>query len=168
MKFETLRDLYLQELKDLYNAESQILKALPRMAKAASSPQLQEVFQQHLEQTKNQVQRLDQIFTNMGLPSKGIKCQGMEGILSEGEELLGQNAEPSIKDAALIASAQKVEHYEMAGYGSVRSYAKILGDEDAVNLLDQTLSEEKDADKRLSKIAEKTITKEATSQHQHR
>src|SRR5438270_3147759 len=117
MKLETLKDLYLEELKDLYSAETQIEKALPKMAKAASSPELRRAFEQHLEQTRGQVQRLDQIFEKMGETSKGKACKGMRGLLEEGDEFMGEDSTPEVMDAGLISMAQRVEHYEIAGYG---------------------------------------------------
>lgn len=163
MKLENLKDLYLQELKDIYSAETMILKALPKLAKAASSPRLQEAFQEHLEETKMQVERLNRIFDHMGVPIKGRHCAGMEGIIHEGEEFLNTQADPTVKDAALIAAAQKVEHYEISSYGTARTYARMLGDDEAAGLLDETLNEEKKADKNLTRMAEKEINKTAFS-----
>lgn len=154
MKLETLKDLYLDELKDLYSAETQIEKALPKMAKAASSPELRMAFEQHLEQTRGQVQRLDQIFQTMGENGKGKACKGMRGLLEEGDEFMGENATPEVMDAGLISMAQRVEHYEIAGYGTVRTYAQELGDSHAVALLEQTLNEEKQTDEKLTMLAE--------------
>lgn len=165
MKLGNLRDLYLQELKDIYSAESQVMKALPKMVKAASSPKLQDAFREHLEQTRNQISRLDQIFQGLGVPTRGRRCEAMEGIIKEGEEMMTIDAEPSVRDAALIASAQKVEHYEMASYGTVKAYAKMLGEDEAVDLLDETLSEEMKTDKMLTKLAEKAVNKEAIAGH---
>lgn len=156
-----LHDLYVEELKDLLNAENQIIKALPKMAKAASNPQLQSAFQEHLTQTRDQVQRLEQIFQKMGVPARSKRCRGMEGIIEEGKEYIEEDLEPEVKDAALISSAQRVEHYEMAGYGTVRTFAKLLGDEDASKLLQQTLDEEGQTDKKLTKLAEGKVNKQA-------
>ena len=161
MKLDSLETLYVEELRDLYNAEQQILKALPKMAKAASSSNLQKGFQEHLQQTKGQVQRLDQIFADLGRSPKGKKCEAMEGLLKEGAELLDAEAEPSVLDAALIAAAQRVEHYEIAGYGCVRTYAKLLGHGEATTLLQQTLDEEKSTDEKLTKLAVGSINTEA-------
>lgn len=161
MQMSNLQELYVDELKDLYNAENQILKALPKMAKAASSPDLQDAFEEHLEQTRQQVQRLEQIFQKMGLPVKGKKCRGMQGIIEEGKELLDEKLEPQVLDAGLISAAQRVEHYEMAGYGSCRTFAKLLGDNEAANLLQQTLDEEGQTDKKLTKLAESHINQQA-------
>jgi len=161
MKLDSLQKLYLEELRDLYSAENQILKALPKMAKAASTPQLQAAFQEHLEQTKGQVERLEQIFEALGKSPKGKTCAAMEGLVKEGEELMSQKAEPAVLDAGLIAAAQRVEHYEMAGYGTVRSYARLLKDEESARLLQQTLEEEEQTDKKLTQLAESTINIEA-------
>jgi len=153
MQLASLQDLFTNELKDLYDAEKQILKELPKMVDAASSPKLQRGFQQHLEQTKKHVERLDQIFENRQVSGSRKKCKGIEGILEEGGELLKQDIDPDVLDAGLIAAAQKVEHYEIAGYGSVRTYAELLGDATTAALLEQTLQEEKAADAKLSELA---------------
>ena len=155
MKIETLRDLYLEQLRDLYNAEQQLVKALPKMAKAASSEQLRDAFEDHLEKTKGHAERIETIFEQMDEKVAGKKCKAMEGLVKEGGEVIEEDMEEGIKDAALIAAAQRVEHYEIAGYGCVRTYATILGDEEAANLLKQTLDEEKEADHALNGIAEK-------------
>ena len=161
MQLATLRELYVDELRDLYSAENQILKALPKMAKAASSADLKNAFEEHLEQTKGHVQRLGQIFDQLGAKPKGKKCRAMEGLIEEGKELLEEDAEPDVLDAGLIAAAQKVEHYEMAGYGCVRTYAKLLGDEQAAELLQETLNEEGETDEKLTELAESTINLKA-------
>lgn len=161
MALSTLEDLYVDELKDLYNAEKQIVKALPKMAKKASSPQLRTAFTNHLEQTRIHVQRLEQIFEERGMAARGKTCKGMEGLLAEGKELMEEEAEPAVMDAGLISAAQRVEHYEMAAYGSVRTYAETLGYADAANLLQQTLDEEGEADKKLTMLAESIINGEA-------
>jgi len=163
MKMESLRDLYVEELKDLYNAENQLVKALPKMAKAANSEELRTAFEDHLEETQGQVERLDQIFKKLGVNPKGKKCKAMEGLIEEGKEIIemGDDADPSVLDAALISAAQKVEHYEMAGYGCVRTWAQILGEEEAADLLQQTLDEEGQADKKLNELAETCINAEA-------
>ena len=153
MDMESLRDLYVEELKDLYSAENQIIKALPKMIKAASSPDLKAGFEKHLEQTRGQVERLEKIFKQLDESPKGKKCKGMEGLLEEGKELMEEDAEPEVLDAGLIAAAQHVEHYEIAGYGCVRTYADLLGEKAAVKLLQQTLDEEKDTDQKLTMIA---------------
>jgi ferritin-like metal-binding protein YciE len=163
MKLGSLHDLYVEELKDLYNAENQLLKALPKMAKAASAPELRAAFENHLEETRTQVKRLEQIFKKLDASPKGKKCKAMEGLIEEGKELMGEDAEPAILDAALIAAAQRVEHYEMAGYGCVRTFARLLGYEDAAELLQETLDEEAAADKKLTEVAETCINVEATA-----
>ena len=153
MKMEDLKDLFVDELKDLYSAENQITKALPKMAKAASSAQLKKGFELHLEQTKGQIARLEQIFEELGESPKGKKCHGMEGLLEEGKELMGEDAEAEVMDAGLISAAQRVEHYEIAAYGTVKTYAELLGMSKAAKLLDETLNEEKDTDKKLTGLA---------------
>src|SRR5262245_59447978 len=163
MKLDSLRDLYVDELKDLYNAESQLVKALPKMAKAASSEDLRAAFLHHLEETKGHVGRLDAIFKELNMNPKGKKCRAMEGLIDEGSEILDEEAEPAVKDAAIIAAAQRVEHYEMAGYGCVRTYAETLGFERAANLLQQTLDEEGEADKKLTQLAVSAINEEAAA-----
>jgi ferritin-like metal-binding protein YciE len=155
MTLHTLEDLFLHELQDLYDAENQIVKALPKMAKSASSPELKRAFENHAVETKTQVERLTQVFEQLGKSAKGKKCEAMKGLLAEGEDLMGENAEPEVLDAALIASAQKVEHYEIAGYGTVREWAQILGHTEAAELLNQTLDEESATDEKLSSIAKK-------------
>jgi ferritin-like metal-binding protein YciE len=155
MKVESLQDLYVEQLRDLYDAENQLIKALPKMAKAASSPELRNAFEEHLEQTKEQAQRIETIFEGMGEKAKGQKCKAMEGLVKEGSEVIEEDMPEGVKDAALIAAAQRVEHYEIAGYGCVRTYANLLGESDAASLLEQTLDEEKEADELLGGIAEK-------------
>ena len=163
MKLESLQDLYVDELKDLYSAEHQLLKALPKMAKAASAPELAKAFTDHLEETKGQVERLDKIFKKLDVSPKGKTCKAMEGLLAEGKEVMAEDADPTVMDAALIASAQRVEHYEMAGYGCVRTFARLLGYGDEADLLQQTLNEEGSADKKLTKLAETVINAEAVA-----
>jgi ferritin-like metal-binding protein YciE len=163
MKLETLHDLYVDELKDLYSAEHQLLKALPKMAKAASAPQLAKAFTDHLEETKGQVDRLEKIFKKLDVSPKGKTCKAMEGLLEEGKEVMEEDADPTVMDAALIAAAQRVEHYEMAGYGCVRTFARLLGYEQAAGLLQATLDEEGAADKKLTKLAETVINVEAVA-----
>jgi ferritin-like metal-binding protein YciE len=148
-----LKELYIDELKDLYNAETQLVKALPKMAKAASSDELRQGFEEHLEQTKGHVQRLEKIFQAFGESPKGKKCKGMEGLIEEGSEAMEEDYEGSVKDAALIGAAQRVEHYEIAGYGTVRSMAETLGESDHVSLLEETLEEEKETDEKLTELA---------------
>ena len=153
MKVNSLRDLYLEQLKDLYDAEHQLIKALPKMAKASSSAELREAFEEHLETTKEHARRIETIFEAMGENAKGQKCKAMEGLVKEGGEVIEEEMDHGVKDAALIAAAQRVEHYEMAGYGCVRTYASLLGDKKAADLLEKTLQEEKEADKTLGGIA---------------
>lgn len=161
MKLESLQDLFVDELKDLYNAENQLLKALPKMAKAAHHPDLKQAFTDHLEETRGQVERLEQIFKGLDGSPKGKKCKAMEGLVEEGKEIIEQSADPAVKDAALIAAAQRVEHYEIAGYGCVRTFARLLGNDEAADLLQETLDEEAAADKKLTDLAETVINAEA-------
>ena len=161
MELESLKDLYVDELKDMLNAEKQILRALPKMVKAATHMELRSAFEDHLEVTQEQVRRLETIFDDMGMTARGKKCKGMEGILEEGSELLEEDSDPEVLDAALIASAQRVEHYEMAAYGTLRTYARQLGFENHAELLQQTLDEEGEADKLLTQIAESTVNVDA-------
>ena len=139
MPLTTLEDLFVSELKDLYSAEKQLVKALPKMAKAASSTKLRKGFEEHLKQTEKQVERLEQIFDEMEVKPRGPKCEAMEGLIEEGKRVMKEDAEPAVMDAALIAAAQRVEHYEMAGYGTVRTFANMLGMKNAERLLQQTL-----------------------------
>lgn len=161
MAMESLHDLYVDELKDLYSAENQLLKALPKMAKKASAPELKDAFTEHLEVTRGQVERLEQIFSELEVSPRGKKCKAMEGLVEEGKEVIEEDGEPSVIDAALIACAQRVEHYEMAGYGCVRTFANLLGYKSAAKLLQKTLDEEGEADKALSELAETVINIEA-------
>jgi len=162
MKIETLRDFYIEELKDLYNAENQLLKALPKMILAATSPTLRTAFEDHLEETQGHVERLERIFVALDASPKGKLCKAMEGLLAEADETIKAEMPDAVKDAALIAAAQRVEHYEMAGYGCVRTYARLLGEDEAAEMLDETLQEEGAADEGLTVIAEGTINMEAT------
>jgi len=161
MEMETLRDLYVEELKDLYSAEKQLLKALPKMARAASSPQLKQAFQAHLQQTEQQVARLERVFEGLEASPRGKKCVGMEGLIEEAQELIGEDPEAEVLDAGLISKAKHVEHYEIAGYGTVRAYALLLGEEEQAALLQQTLDEEGETDKLLTELAETAINLEA-------
>jgi len=163
MKLENLQDLYVDELKDLYSAETQIVKALPKMAEAAASPELRQSFDHHLQQTKGHVSRLEQILRTLGEDPDGNTCEGMKGIIEEGQEVLKQWAEPPVKDAALIGAAQRVEHYEIAGYGTARTHAQQLGDQNAARLLQQTLEEEGQTDKKLSTLAESMVNVQAVT-----
>ena len=154
-KTSTLEDLYVDELRDLYSAENQLVKALPKMAKAANSEDLKAGFEDHLKQTEGHVERLEKIFDELDKSPKGKKCKAMEGLVEEGSEVIEEDMTPEVKDAALIAAGQRVEHYEMAGYGTVRTYAELLGYSDAAKLLQSTLDEEGDTNKKLTKLAKK-------------
>jgi len=160
-KMATLEDLYIDLLKDLYSAEKQLVKALPKMAKHAESPDLQRAFQEHLRQTEGHVERIERIFSDLDGSPRGKKCVGMEGLIEEGNELLQEDAEPNVLDAGLIAAAQKVEHYEIASYGTARTWAERLGYDKAARLLQQTLDEESLANEKLTKIAESHVNMEA-------
>jgi ferritin-like metal-binding protein YciE len=153
MEHQALKELYVDELKDIYSAENQLVKALPKMAKAATSDELRTGFEEHLEQTRGHVQRLEQIFKALGEKPTGKKCKGMEGLVAEGQEMMEEDFEDDLMDAALISAAQRVEHYEIAAYGTVRTYAELLGEDEAVTLLEQTLGEEKETDQKLSDLA---------------
>ena len=161
MSLDSLEKLFLDELRDIYNAEKQITRALPRMAKAAESPELQQAFTKHLKETEGQIQRLEQVFKELGQAVRGKKCKGMEGLIEEGKEKLEEEGEPQVLDAALIASAQKVEHYEIAAYGCLRTYAELLGYTQAAQLLQQTLQEEEATDKKLTELGESGINEAA-------
>ena len=160
-KLASLDDLTVHELQDIYNAEGQILRALPKMVKAASHPDLKAAFEEHREQTEGQVRRLDQAFKLLGVPAKGRKCEGMAGLLEEGKTVMEEDAEPAVLDAALIASAQKVEHYEIASYGCLCTYAEMLGYDQVHDLLGQNLDEEETTDQKLTALAENVINQEA-------
>jgi len=161
MEMETLQDLYVEELKDLYSAENQIIKALPKMIKAASHDELKQAFTRHLRETERHATRIEQVCESLGVSPKGKKCVGMEGLLKEGADLIREKPEPDVLDAGLIAAAQHVEHYEMAGYGCVRTYARQLGFEAQAEMLQATLDEEGATDKLLTEIAENSINIEA-------
>jgi len=163
MSLDSLDKLFLEELKDVYNAEKQILRALPRMAKTADSPELQQAFTKHLKETEGHVRRLERIFQELGQAARGKKCKGMEGLLEEGKEVLEEDGEPAVIDAALIASAQRVEHYEIAAYGCLRTYAQLLGYSQAEQLLQQTLQEEEAADQKLTELGESGINEAAAA-----
>ena len=158
MPNDGLKELYIDELRDLYNAENQLVKALPKMAKAASSDELRQGFEEHLEHTKGHIQRLEKIFQALGESPKGKKCKGMEGLIEEGSEAMEEDYEGNVKDAALIGAAQRVEHYEIAGYGTVRSIAETLGEPNHISLLEKTLEEEKETDKKLTELAQGIYT----------
>ena len=153
MKENRLKHLYIEELKDLFSAENQLLKALPKMAKASTSEDLRAGFEGHLEQTKEHVARLEKIFKDLGETAGGKKCKGMAGLIEEGAEMIAEDPAPEELDAGLISAAQRVEHYEMAGYGCVSAYAKLLGEDRALSLLRQTLDEEKETDKKLTQLS---------------
>jgi len=157
MKLDDLRELYIDELKDLYSAEKQLVKALPKMAKGASSERLQQAITDHLAQTEGHVERLETIFERHGVNPRGKKCVGMEGLIEEGKEMLESDADEAVVDAGIISKAQHVEHYEIAGYGTVRTWAELLGESDDVADLEQTLAEEKEADQLLTEIAESSV-----------
>jgi len=161
MKLDTLQKLYTSELRDLYNAENQLLKALPKMAKAASSAELKDAFEKHLEETKSHVERLEKVFEELDENPKGKTCRAMKGLVEEGSEILQQDGEESVLDAGIIVAAQKVEHYEIAGYGSVRTFARLLGRNKAAELLQTTLEEESETNELLNKLAESIINPEA-------
>jgi ferritin-like metal-binding protein YciE len=154
MEHNALMELYVDELKDLYDAESRLVKALPKVAKTATSQKLRSAVEEHLEQTKGHVDRLKEIFDNLGEKTSGKKCAGMMGILKEGEEMMDEDFEGEVMDAALISAAQRVEHYEIAAYGTVRTWAELLGENEASSLLEKTLEEEKETDEKLTQLAE--------------
>ncbi|MCU0498989.1 MAG: ferritin-like domain-containing protein [Anaerolineae bacterium] len=160
-KLETLRDLYLDQLSDAYSAEQQITQALPKMAEAATAPDLKQAFNLHLSETHNQLKRLEQIFSALGEKPNGKTCKAMQGIVAEGQETMSERAAPAVKDAALITAAQRVEHYEIAAYGTLASFAQLLGEDDAAQLLKANLSEEEATDRKLTALAEQHINRDA-------
>ncbi len=162
MEHSALKELYIDELRDIYNAETQLVKALPKMAKASTSDELRSRFESHLERTKGHVQRLEEIFDALDEKPTGKKCAGMQGLVKEGEEIMDEDFEGEVMDAALISAAQRVEHYEIAAYGCVRSWAELLGENEAVSLLEKTLEEEKETDQKLTELSEQ-INVEAKS-----
>jgi ferritin-like metal-binding protein YciE len=162
MELQTLQELYVENLRDMVSAERQIARALPKMIKAAANEDLAGALQDHLRATEHQVERLQQIFDALGSNGRGKKCKGMEGLLAEGEELVDEGKPSAVLDAGLIVAAQKVEHYEIAAYGALRTFAEMLGENDAVELLEQSLAEEKEADQVLNEIAERTVNPQAT------
>ena len=164
MSLDTLEKLYISELRDLYSAENQLLKALPKMAKGASSPDLKDAFQKHLEQTKGHVERLEELFEQLGESPKGKTCQAMKGLIEEGSEILKEEGEESVLDAGMIVAAQKVEHYEIASYGSVRTFANLLGQDEAARLLQSTLDEESETNEILNRLAETVVNPEALTE----
>jgi len=157
MKIESLSTLFEEELKDIYDAEKRLVRALPKMAKAATSDELREALEEHLEVTKVHVQRLEQVFDLLGKTAKAKTCPGMKGLIEEGEEVIGEDATETLMDAAIIGSAQRVEHYEMAAYGTARTFAQRLGNQEAADLLEKTLNEEKEADQKLTEISEQLL-----------
>lgn len=160
-KVSTMEELFIDEIRDLYDAETQLTKALPKMSKAANSEELKDAFEDHLTQTENQVERLRRIFELSGEKPTGKKCQAMSGLIKEGDDFVGDSEETPVRDAGLIAAAQKVEHYEISGYGSARTHAELLGNDEAVRLLSETLREEKEADEKLNQLAKGMINSEA-------
>ena len=163
MKLSTLEDLFHHELKDLYSAENQLVKALPKMAKAATNAELKEGFEEHLEQTKEHVARLEKIGKDLGKKLAGHKCKAMEGLVEEGAELISEDADENVRDAGLIGAAQRVEHYEIAGYGTAIALARKLGLDDAAAIMEETLAEEKETDEKLTELAESAVNAEAAS-----
>jgi ferritin-like metal-binding protein YciE len=161
MEMESLQELFVEELRDLYSAEAQLLKAMPRMAKKAQHPELKAAIETHMQETQGQVERLEQVFELLGEKAKGKKCLAMEGLINEAKEHMSEDMDDDVMDAALIGMAQKIEHYEIAGYGTARTYAKLLGHKDVQRLLQQTLDEEGKTDKLLTKLAESSINLEA-------
>jgi ferritin-like metal-binding protein YciE len=161
MQKGSMRQLYVDELRDLYNAETQLVRALPKMAKASSNPELRQGFEEHLRQTSEHVSRLEQIFEMLDEKPTGKKCLGMDGLLKEGAETMKEDYKPAVLDAAIIGAAQRVEHYEIAGYGTARTFAQLLKEEEHVSLLEQTLEEEKQTDEKLTQLAEE-INRQAT------
>ncbi|MBA3570263.1 MAG: ferritin-like domain-containing protein [Pyrinomonadaceae bacterium] len=161
MKIDSLNTLLGEELKDIYSAEKQLLKALPKMAKNASSDELRTALEEHLEVTRGQVQRLEEVFQSLGKPAKAKTCKAMQGLIEEATDVMEEDAEDAVMDAGIIAAAQKVEHYEMASYGTVRTWARLCGEDEAAQLLQETLDEEGEADKRLTELAESFVNPEA-------
>jgi len=161
MKLESLKDLYLEQLRDLHSAETQLVDALPKMAEGASSADLRKAFNDHLRQTTEHVRRLERIFQDLQESPKGNTCEGMKGLIKEGDQMLHMRGDASVLDAGLIAAAQRVEHYEIAGYGTVRTYAELLGRSEHVSLLEHTLREEEETDERLTELAESHVNQEA-------
>ncbi len=161
MKMKTLNDLFIHEIKDLYSAEKQLTKALPKMAKAATSEDLQQAFESHLQETEEHIARLEEIMGQFDIPTRGHKCKAMEGLLEEGKEFLVEDLEDDVRDAALICAAQRVEHYEIAGYGCARTFAELLGHHEAREILQRTLDEEKATDEKLTQIAMQHVNAEA-------
>lgn len=162
-EFNSLEDLFVEQLEDLYDAEQRLTKALPKMADAARSPELRTVFQSHLRETEGQIARLEQIFQQLGREPESEACEAMKGLLKESDEMIGAKGDANVRDAALIASAQRVEHYEMAGYGTARTFAQQLGHAEVARLLQQSLDEESAADRKLTRLAEESINWRASA-----
>ena len=160
-QFDSLNDLFVQQLKDLHDSEKQLTEALPKMAEPASSPELASAFREHLRETQDHVSRLERVFHGINCEPERESCPAMKGMIKEGQNVIDANGDPSVRDAALIAAAQRVEHYEMAGYGSVRTFAHQLGRDDLARILQQTLDEEGQADKKLTTIAERSVNQRA-------
>lgn len=160
-KMKNLQDLFEDSLKDLYDAERQVVKALPKMVESASSQELKQSFKDHLQATERQVARIEEIFQKMDMPKRGKHCKGMEGLIEEGKEMMEESMEPQVLDAALIAAAQKIEHYEITGYGTARAFAQALGHSDVARILDMTAEEEGQTDKKLTALAEANINRKA-------
>jgi ferritin-like metal-binding protein YciE len=163
MRIESMQDLFLEQIRDLYDAEERLIKALPKMAEAATSAELRTALEEHLEQTRGQLRRLEQVFAEIGEEPKGETCEAMKGLIKEGEEIMDDIKQSALRDAGMIAAANRVEHYEMAGYGTARTMAQSLGLTRSVSLLQQTLEEEKQADARLTMIAENSVNPQAMS-----
>ena len=163
MELERLKDLLVHELQDIYSAESQALQGLQEMKEGASHPELKAAFQEHHTQSQNQIKRLEQVFRSLGTDHGDVTCAGMQGLVEEARKMLKEDADPDVKDAGLIAAAQKAEHYEIASYGTVATYAKQIGQEDVLNLLLQTLEEEKQTDEKLTTLAKQVINPAAVS-----
>src|SRR5438874_2686607 len=158
---ESLDELLQDELKDMYDAEKQLTKALPKMAKKATSEDLRQAFEEHLQQTEQHIERLEQVFDQLGIPARGKKCEGMKGLIEEAQEMMSDTDDEATRDALMIASAQKVEHYEIASYGTARTWANVLGKSDVASLLEETLDEEKETDQKLTSIAESMVNPQA-------
>lgn len=158
---ESLEELLQEELKDIYDAEKQLTKALPKLAKKASSPELKEAFEEHLRQTEQHVERLEQVFEQLEIPARGKKCEGMKHLIAEGDDMMSDAEDDATRDALMIAAAQKVEHYEIASYGTLRTWATLLGHNEIAGILEETLDEEKDTDEKLTQIAESFVNQQA-------
>ena len=161
MALDSMQDLLIEELRDLHNAELQLVKALPKLAEKVTTPTLREAFLSHLRETEGHVVRLERIFSGLGEKASGKKCKGMEGLLDEGDEMVGEHGSDAVRDAGIIAAAQRVEHYEIAAYGCAITFAQLLGHQEIVTLLEETLAEEKAADEKLSAIAEEEVNQHA-------